>query len=87
MTFHYQSKCDNPSPDLLLGLGEVVREVPVELTGCVGRHAAAANEITQEEIVIDCHGCRVFNQGAVSTVDCFSNSRDRYSILFHYGLI
>ena len=71
MTFHYQSKRDNPSPDLLLGLGEVVGEVSVELTGCFGRDAAAANEITQKEIMIDCHGCSAFNQGAVSTVDCF----------------
>ena len=37
---------------------------------------------SQEEIVINCHGCSAFNQGAVSTMDCFSNSRERYSILF-----
>ena len=39
---------DNPSPDSFLGLAEVVS---VESTGCSGRAAAAAHEITQGEIV------------------------------------
>ena len=42
----------------------------MELTGCSGRAAAAAHEITQGEIVTR---TMAFTQGAVSTVDCFSN--------------
>ena len=42
---------DNPSPDSFLGLAEVVEEASVELTGCSGRAAAAAHEITQCETV------------------------------------
>ena len=42
---------DNFSPDSFLGLAEVVEEASVELTGCSGRAAAAAHEITQGEIV------------------------------------
>ena len=61
----------NPSPDSFLGLAEVVGEVSVQLTGCSGRAAAAAYEITQGEIVT---GTMAFTQGAASTVGlCFSH--------------
>ena len=53
---------DNLSPDSFLGLEEVVEEVSVELTGCSGRAAAAAHEITQGEIVTR---TMAFTQGAV----------------------
>ena len=39
------------SPDSFLGVTEVVEEVSVELTGCSGRAAAAAHEVTGGEIV------------------------------------
>lgn len=51
-----------PSP----GVAEEIGGVPVEITGCSGRVATSAQQITQGEIVTS-HECSTFNQGVVST--------------------